>query len=404
MDGTTSRKRARWSAPIAIGLLALGSVAISHSWASATKSSGARPVLVPIEPCRRVDTRGGGQIGGQGTLQPNSTVTLAVHGTNGECTIPNDANAISMNATSVGASAATYLTIWGEGPMPNASSLNPAPGQPPTPNAVMTPLSVGGTFNVYNFDGTVDVIFDINGYYVDHDHDDRYTGGGGSATGPFTGADIVDGSLTGADVGKDSLDGHVVDDLTGADIRYESLDGVHIENGTIRKVDIAADAIDGSKVSNGTLTGSDIQNGTVWSQDMANETGGTWTQNSGTYDLSPYAVNASRVLLSRTLYMPADGLVIATASGTFGLDSTDYDKATCSISRNTSIMGTMTVTADDGGNVNLRSSVPFSQTVGFQRWSGTPTTDNYSLVCARNAGQVTVSDYALTLIYLPTAY
>ena len=51
---------------------------------------------------------------------------------------------------------------------PSASSLNPSPGQPPTPNAVNTQLSSGGEFSIFNRAGSVDVIVDINGYYTDH--------------------------------------------------------------------------------------------------------------------------------------------------------------------------------------------------------------------------------------------
>ena len=43
---------------------------------------------------------------------------------------------------------------------PGTSNLDPRPGSPPTPNAVNTPLSDIGTFNIYND--------------ADHDHDDRY--------------------------------------------------------------------------------------------------------------------------------------------------------------------------------------------------------------------------------------
>ena len=37
-----------------------------------------------------------------------------------------------------------------------------------------TPLSAAGEFNIYNDAGDVDIIADVNGYYADHDHDDRY--------------------------------------------------------------------------------------------------------------------------------------------------------------------------------------------------------------------------------------
>ena len=57
---------------------------------------------------------------------------------------------------------------------PVTSSLNPAPGQTPTPNAVTTPISPTGQFNVFNSAGTVGLLIDVVGYYVDHNHDDRY--------------------------------------------------------------------------------------------------------------------------------------------------------------------------------------------------------------------------------------
>ena len=55
--------------------------------------------------------------------------------------------------------AGAYLTIWPDQvAQPNASSLNPSPGQPPIPNAVTTPLSGAGRFNVFNYSGSVQVI------------------------------------------------------------------------------------------------------------------------------------------------------------------------------------------------------------------------------------------------------
>ena len=66
-----------------------------------------------------------------------------------------------------------------------ASSLNPAPGEPPTPNAVATPIDAG-RFNVYNNKGNSDIVIDINGYYVNHNHDDLYGSGGPSTAGVFS--------------------------------------------------------------------------------------------------------------------------------------------------------------------------------------------------------------------------
>lgn len=141
----------------------------------ATSPSGAT-TLVPITPCRAVDTRPDLTVGPRSTpLGSGETMTVVSAG--GECTglIPPGATGLSMNVTAVGATESTFLTIWPEGPVrPNASSLNPEPSTPPTPNAVTTAISAAGNFQVFNLTGSVDIIIDINGYYVDHDHDDRY--------------------------------------------------------------------------------------------------------------------------------------------------------------------------------------------------------------------------------------
>jgi hypothetical protein len=119
--------------------------------------------FVPITPCRLFDTRLPGDV----PFGPNVTRTFGVHGTNGACVIPTEAVGLSMNVTTTSPTLLTFLTIWADGePIPLASNLNPAPGEPPTPNAVTTGLSPTGRFNVFNLQGTVDVIVDINGYYV----------------------------------------------------------------------------------------------------------------------------------------------------------------------------------------------------------------------------------------------
>jgi hypothetical protein len=124
-----------------------------------------------------MDTRSDSPVGPKSSpLGPGETHTVTAHGSNGNCTgIPADAVGVSLNVTTLGATAPSFITIWETAkPRPLSSSLNPAPGQPPTPNAVTTALSPTGQFNVFNLQGSVDVIADINGYYADHNHDDRY--------------------------------------------------------------------------------------------------------------------------------------------------------------------------------------------------------------------------------------
>ena len=112
-------------------------------------------------------------------LGPGEIVTVTAHGENGECTgpsaIPADAVGLSLNVTAIRPTSNTFLTFWGEGPNPGTSNLNPRAGGDPTPNAVNTPLSTVGTFRIYNDRGAVDVAVDVNGYYANHDHDERYS-------------------------------------------------------------------------------------------------------------------------------------------------------------------------------------------------------------------------------------
>lgn len=136
-------------------------------WRANADPGDADATFVPITPCRLFDTRPApDRIGPFGAFGIDDTKTFQARGTNGKCTIPTDATGLSLNVTAVDATTLTYLTIWPGGPRPLASSLNPSPGEPPTPNAVTTNLSATGAFNVYNLTGNVDVLVDINGYYT----------------------------------------------------------------------------------------------------------------------------------------------------------------------------------------------------------------------------------------------
>ncbi len=144
---------------------------------SATQPADA-VTFVPITPCRVMDTRTEFNVGPKTSpVGPGETYTVnTTTGNTGNCTnIPTTATGVSLNITALDATLPTFLTVWATGdPQPEASSLNPVPGQPPTPNAVTTGINTGGQFDIYNLQGNVQVIADINGYYTDHHHDDRY--------------------------------------------------------------------------------------------------------------------------------------------------------------------------------------------------------------------------------------
>jgi hypothetical protein len=168
--------RSRWSAFGAAVAVSLGAGGIGL--VDAAVSSGERATFVPITPCRLFDTRPGtDNVGTKSSpLGPGETYTVGVHGDNGQCTgIPTDAVAVSLNVTALNSTAPTFVTVFAaDAERPLSSSLNPVPGGPPTPNGVTSDLSGTGFVSFYNENGSVDLLADAVGYYVDHNHDDRY--------------------------------------------------------------------------------------------------------------------------------------------------------------------------------------------------------------------------------------
>lgn len=162
--------RSRWAAMGAAVAVSLGAGGLGI--AQATVSTGAKPVYVPITPCRLLDTRPGTNVGPRNTpIGPNSEYTATVHGTNGNCTIPVGAVGIMMNTTVVNGTASSFLTVYpADVARPSASSMNWVAAQPPTPNEISVKLSADGKVTFYNLSGTVDVLGDIVGYYEDHTH------------------------------------------------------------------------------------------------------------------------------------------------------------------------------------------------------------------------------------------
>jgi len=165
--------RARWAAIGAAVAVSLG--AGGFGIVNAVNTTNPQNVYVAIAPCRLIDTRPAPDNVGPRATPIGDGETLLIAGTGdvaGPCNIPAGISAIETNVTAVGATAPTFLTFYASdiATRPGASNLNPAPGQPPTPNSVTINLPAAGTFNLYNHDGTVNVIIDIVGYYDNHRH------------------------------------------------------------------------------------------------------------------------------------------------------------------------------------------------------------------------------------------
>ena len=145
--------------------LAVAAGFMFQAWDADAAPGDTDTTFVPMSPCRLIDTRPAPfRTGPLGAFGADDTKTVQAHGSNGDCTIPADAVGLLLNVTADGATAPTFLTIWADGARPVASSLNPFPGEPPTPNTVTTELSNAGSFEIFNLAGTVNVIVDVNGY------------------------------------------------------------------------------------------------------------------------------------------------------------------------------------------------------------------------------------------------
>lgn len=131
-------------------------------------TGGSASSFVPLAPCRLFDTRSGpDNVGTRSTpLQEGETVTFTVRGTNGNCTIPESATAVTGNLTVVGPSSNSFVTLWpADAPRPLTSNINVTSGQPPTGNNVVVKLSADGRIKAFNLSGIADVILDIAGYH-----------------------------------------------------------------------------------------------------------------------------------------------------------------------------------------------------------------------------------------------
>lgn len=146
--------------------LALGSGTGLTTSASGSVTSS----FVPIAPCRLIDTRpAADNVGARiGPVSANETFVATVWGTNGKCTIPTTATAVSLNVAIVNPTSGSYLTVFpaDASPRPLAANLNWVANQAPTPNAVTAALSADGKIAFYNLTGNVDLSVDVNGYYV----------------------------------------------------------------------------------------------------------------------------------------------------------------------------------------------------------------------------------------------
>jgi IPT/TIG domain len=119
----------------------------------------------PLPPVRITDTRAGsGQPNAGHRLGANSTLFVPVNGHGG---VPaTGVSAVVLNVTAVGPSGSSFLTVFPHATgLPLASNLNFTPGKV-VPNRVVVPVANGGV-DIYNQQGSVDVVVDTGGWFSD---------------------------------------------------------------------------------------------------------------------------------------------------------------------------------------------------------------------------------------------
>jgi hypothetical protein len=158
----------------------LGLASSAPAGASVTPNIGDNgSVYVPIQPCRLIDTvPGSGYTDNGQTLVPGneSITTPDLHHVCGD-QVPNTTNldAIVINLTAVNPSSAGFLTAFGAGQQPPlTSTVNFVAGQTIANQATIATTQAhtcctegyGGEITIDNWQGSTDVIVDVQGYYT----------------------------------------------------------------------------------------------------------------------------------------------------------------------------------------------------------------------------------------------
>jgi hypothetical protein len=132
---------------------------------------------ISLSPVRLLDTRTNRE-----TLGANATLSLQVSGIGA---VPADAAAVAINVTVTDTTAPSFLTVYPTGEtLPVSSILNWVPGDT-VANLAIVPVGAGGDLTFYNRNGDVDVVVDLQGYFV-------ASGGAGGDYVPLTPQRIAD--------------------------------------------------------------------------------------------------------------------------------------------------------------------------------------------------------------------
>jgi hypothetical protein len=119
--------------------------------------------FTPLTPIRALDTRTTNTPSGTAArVGQGGEISLTIANANG---VPANATGVVLNVTAVSPNAAGYVTVYPNGvTRPLASNLNFVPGDI-IPNSVIVGIGSAGKVNLFNANGTIDLVADIVGYY-----------------------------------------------------------------------------------------------------------------------------------------------------------------------------------------------------------------------------------------------
>jgi len=151
-----------------LGLLGTIVAAVPAGAQTGVQPADASPLgeFTPLTPFRILDTRDGTGRGGiTGPVGGGASIPVQVTGRGG---VPGSGvQAVVLNATVTNPSASSYLTIWPAGAgRPSISNLNTVSGQTVANLVTVQVDAATGQVTVFNNQGTVDVIFDVVGFYA----------------------------------------------------------------------------------------------------------------------------------------------------------------------------------------------------------------------------------------------
>ncbi|MGZ6793652.1 MAG: hypothetical protein ACXVFV_11905, partial [Mycobacteriales bacterium] len=112
-----------------------------------------------LSPSRVMDTRNGTGVS-QHKVCKGCVVSLHLAGTK----VPSTATAVTLELTAVKPSASTYISAYPAGTSKTTSSINLATGTIAS-NQVIVKIGSGGSVWFYNYNGAVDLVADLAGYY-----------------------------------------------------------------------------------------------------------------------------------------------------------------------------------------------------------------------------------------------